>query len=48
MAEKKLAQLKATTSLWKGDTRQAHNFIIKLQIFDLLEAKSYERGLCEV
>ena len=48
MAQEKLAKLKAITSLWKGDTRQAHNFTSKLQIFDLLEAKAYERGLCEV
>ena len=48
MAQEEFAKLKAITSLWKGDTRQAHNFTSKLQIFDLLEAKSYERGLCEV
>ena len=48
MAQEEFAKLKAVKSLWKGDTRQAHNFISKLQIFDLLEAKAYERGLCEV
>ena len=48
MAQEEFAKLKAVKSLWKGDTRQAHNFIGKLQICDLLKAKSYERGLCEV